>query len=580
MAIGDKNQASVATDADLLAEFKQTRSQHAFGQIVGRHQGMVARTCYRLLGNQQDAEDATQTVFLILSRHAERVDRLLVPWLHKVARDVSIQLIRSRTRRNQREQVAARPEAATVPGQNLSEEIDLALAKLPVALREAVILRYLEGRSQEEAASLLGCPRGTLSQRASRGLDKLREILARRGVAAPALLLGWLQQEATAASIAGQSSAQLAASIAAGTTTGQAATLADAVGKTLAWSKFKLASLLGTLAVSTTIIVAVATPSSRPGVLAAHTEFVTAMTYSPDGRLLASSDQKGNVYLWDMKTGKKLHSFATDYSISCLSIVAGRVAACGLLAAGMPEDPSGHVYVWHIDSGQLLLDKPVMNWTYSVALAPDGQTVAMIGVNQAVPGLIDVATGTVRYPPRPGRNVPRWGNTVAFSPDGKFLAAGGWVNKPPVVKRNGLILVYDTADWVPSELNVNGLMGDINFLCYAADGQRLAAVDNLGHLRVFDLPGGNVVHDSMNVAHRLGSPTLAFGDEQHLVAIVQVPGQTTSKLSLLDLATPAHSDLLPGHEPTSVSFNAARQELAVGMKDGTIHFLPHKSLMP
>jgi RNA polymerase sigma factor (sigma-70 family) len=45
-------------------------------------------------------------------------------------------------------------------------------------LRDAVRLRYLEGWSQEQAAQRLGCPRGTLSQRAARGIQTLRDILA------------------------------------------------------------------------------------------------------------------------------------------------------------------------------------------------------------------------------------------------------------------------------------------------------------------------------------------------------------------------------------------------------------------
>lgn len=53
----------------------------------------------------------------------------------------------------------------------------MALSQLSAPLRDAVQLRYLEGWSQAEAARMLGCPRGTLSQRAALGVRQLRGIL-------------------------------------------------------------------------------------------------------------------------------------------------------------------------------------------------------------------------------------------------------------------------------------------------------------------------------------------------------------------------------------------------------------------
>jgi RNA polymerase sigma factor (sigma-70 family) len=57
----------------------------------------------------------------------------------------------------------------------------VALERLSAPLREAVRLRYLEGWSQHEAAERLGCPRGTLSQRASAGVRQLRDVLGAEG---------------------------------------------------------------------------------------------------------------------------------------------------------------------------------------------------------------------------------------------------------------------------------------------------------------------------------------------------------------------------------------------------------------
>jgi RNA polymerase sigma-70 factor (ECF subfamily) len=70
--------------------------------------------------------------------------------------------------------------ASEEPLRELREELDVALNQLSPPLRDAVQLRYLEGWSQAEAAQMLGCPRGTLSQRAALGVRQLRGILGQR----------------------------------------------------------------------------------------------------------------------------------------------------------------------------------------------------------------------------------------------------------------------------------------------------------------------------------------------------------------------------------------------------------------
>ena len=100
-------------------------------------------------------------------------------WLGTVARNAAIMFLRSRSRRRRHEQRAARPVQAASEESSLElrEELDAALTRLPTPLREAVRLRYLEGLSQREAAEAVGCPRGTLAQRAANGVRCLRGIL-------------------------------------------------------------------------------------------------------------------------------------------------------------------------------------------------------------------------------------------------------------------------------------------------------------------------------------------------------------------------------------------------------------------
>jgi RNA polymerase sigma factor (sigma-70 family) len=198
-------------DDELLHHYRDTRTPAALAEIIQRHQPMVFRTCLRLIGNVHDAEDATQSVFLVLTQRPEVVRRSLAGCLHELARAAVSELCRSRRRRTQREEMAARIHSLMgrlhggfqpMEHQELREELDLALDQLPDALRQAVILRYLEGHSQQEAAQRAGCTRVTMGWRSMKGLERLRKILSRRGVAlAPATLLAVLQAESRAAAV-------------------------------------------------------------------------------------------------------------------------------------------------------------------------------------------------------------------------------------------------------------------------------------------------------------------------------------------------------------------------------------------
>ncbi|MGH8324637.1 MAG: RNA polymerase sigma factor, partial [Steroidobacteraceae bacterium] len=232
-----------------LAAYQTSRSADLFAQIHTRHGAMIYRTARRLTTNRQDAEDVVQTVFALLAQRPELVQRNLGGWLHEVTRNTALNLQRSHVRQVRREQTVARMKSTgAVPNDNdLRDELDVALAQLEPALREAVVLRYLEGHSQEESARLAGCPRGTLSRRAAEGLKHLRKLLARRGVVVPsALLLGFLGREAAGA---------LPAAFAAGSTS-MTAVSAKVAAKTLFWVKAIACATAVTAATATTLTVA------------------------------------------------------------------------------------------------------------------------------------------------------------------------------------------------------------------------------------------------------------------------------------------------------------------------------------
>src|SRR5262245_13616298 len=176
-------------DKTLLDRFVASRDENAFAALLQRHGPMVLGVCRRLLGKAHDAEDAFQAAFLVLARQAGRISRKesVGSWLYGVAYRVSLRARRTMSHRQRHEarhaaeQVAFDPGPAAADGE-LSLIVDEELHRLPERFREPLVLCYLAGKTNEEAARELGCPEGTLFSRLARGRERLRRQLARRGV--------------------------------------------------------------------------------------------------------------------------------------------------------------------------------------------------------------------------------------------------------------------------------------------------------------------------------------------------------------------------------------------------------------
>jgi RNA polymerase sigma factor (sigma-70 family) len=260
---------AVASDEELLDRYRSQRSAADFAQIVARHGIMVFRTCLRLTGNAHDAEDAAQGVFLLLAQRPDLVRHNLGGWLHTVARSTALNLLMARKRRDQREKkVASMTPVAQLPAQHdWREEFDTALEQLPGRLRQAVVLRYLEDHTQEEAARLAGCPQGTIARRSKEGLERLRSILTRSGaVVTPALLVTFMAGQANGAvpaCLLGTAKFVAAGALATGTAP---AVLAQVVAKTFFWAKVKAYALglTGALMVGAVVTTAVMHKADPP----------------------------------------------------------------------------------------------------------------------------------------------------------------------------------------------------------------------------------------------------------------------------------------------------------------------------
>lgn len=170
-------------DAELLRRFVAARDEAAFELLVWRYGALVLGVCRRAVRDEQLAEDAFQAVFLVLARKAGSVRAAnLGGWLFRVARRVAARAVRNRPPSAAVPDVPAPEAPCPVERGELAELLDAEIARLPDRLRRALILCYLGGRSAEEAARELGCPRGTILSRLAAARKRLGDRLTRRGV--------------------------------------------------------------------------------------------------------------------------------------------------------------------------------------------------------------------------------------------------------------------------------------------------------------------------------------------------------------------------------------------------------------
>jgi RNA polymerase sigma factor (sigma-70 family) len=186
----------MSDDGELLERFVNTGDQAAFGELVARHINLVYSTALRRLGGDLHlAEDVAQTVFSKLAWRARAMPRsiVLAGWLHETTRFAAGKIIRTERRRQAREQEALTmqgPSSETAPDwERLCPILDTALGELRTADRDALLMRYFQDKNLSAVGNALGVSEDAAQKRVSRALEKLRNILCRRGIALPSVVL-------------------------------------------------------------------------------------------------------------------------------------------------------------------------------------------------------------------------------------------------------------------------------------------------------------------------------------------------------------------------------------------------------
>ena len=217
--IAENQRVTQLADEELLHRFCSRHDESAFRGLMARHGAMVFDVCRNVLGNDADAEDAFQATFLVLAQKAKTIRKQasVGSWLYGVAYRTALKAHTDSASRRKRG-AATTSHAPGQPSDDLSwREIRRVLyeelSRISASYRAPLVLCYLEGKTQDEAATQLGVSKATVRRRLDQARALLCVRLVRRGLGSSAVLLAasWPLPKASAMPAAASISATIKA---------------------------------------------------------------------------------------------------------------------------------------------------------------------------------------------------------------------------------------------------------------------------------------------------------------------------------------------------------------------------------
>lgn len=288
--------------------------------------------------------------------------------------------------------------------------------------------------------------------------------------------------------------------------------------------------------------------------LKAHSGWVTAVAFSPDGQRLASGSWDRTVKFWEVTSGKQLNPVASKMK-EVQSLAFSRdghwLATENSLNTVALRDPVTGQEIRALPS-----DKPLgalgSNWVYSIAFSPDGQLLAS-GLDDKTVRLWDVKTG---QKVRDLTGLRRPVIYIAFSPDGRLLATGD---------DEKTIRIWDVASG-EEIFKLSGHKKLINAVAFSPDGRWLASASADKTVKLWNLTAGHEVRTL--TGHGSSVTSVAFSADGHWL----VSGSWDKTMKIWNVETGQEVQSLSGHDRPvyAVAYDAGGRWLASGSEDGTI----------
>jgi RNA polymerase sigma factor (sigma-70 family) len=183
-------------DSELLQQYATSGNEAAFAEVVNRHVNLVYAAAVRMLnGDAALAEEVTQAAFTEMARRAAMLAtrESVAGWLHVTTRYLASHAIRTEQRRRAHEQEASamneQNSPSNLPWSQVRPLIDEAVAHLLEHERNAVLLRFFEGKSHREVGEELGLTENAARMRVERAVEKMRRYFSQHGVNTTGALL-------------------------------------------------------------------------------------------------------------------------------------------------------------------------------------------------------------------------------------------------------------------------------------------------------------------------------------------------------------------------------------------------------
>ncbi len=512
---------TLAPDGELLRSFLVDHDSDAFAAIVKRHGPMVLGLCRQLTRDIHVADDAFQAVFLSLSRKAGAIRRpeALPAWLFGVAHRIALKARALRERRKTVPPGEIAVEADPLDRMSARELIDALhteMAGLPLNYRSALVLCTIEGKSIEDAARQLGSTPGAVRGSLQRGRDRLKDRLARRGLAPTALSTAGILLPSTRLDAHMANSAIQLGNTGAVVPPAIAALVPGTVSASMKLATVALLAV-GAAGIGISLLPgAAAPPDSKPqpmktadsptvatpvktdappvdrlgdplpeGALARlgtlrlrHGATICSVAFSGDNKLLASGGFDGFVNVWDARTGRRQiqvvdPNFAkTPGGLGApLGVAFSPDGAC-LAVAWLNSPPS----LWDVRTGKKRRDiGGPRSRASGVEFSADGKYLVTKPYDVDYPAILaEVETG----------------NEIFSAPGQIILLPGGFVHVDPNQPRVSLRKLGDNA----ASLEFKGHEGKVTAAALAPDGKRLITHGSDRTIRIWDTTTAKELH--------------------------------------------------------------------------------------
>jgi RNA polymerase sigma factor (sigma-70 family) len=568
-----REEAVPTEDAVLLHRFVTAQDRDALERLIVRHGPMVLGTARRFVENIHDAEDVFQAVFLSLTRLAKtiREGRTLPAWLHKTTCRIAAKVRKNRLSGSKEpppEPYEKSDPAAGLVWQEVRQALDEELQRLPERLRSPLLLCYLSGLSREEAAKQLGWSLGTLKRRLEEGRKALRIRLERRGIASVGLALTVLTPETLQAAVSKSlldSSLRLLFSTAAVVP----ATISVLVLHSASTMKGLVMKSILALLAATAIGVGIyagtgqadpptkmegkkeeVKPAQEKKVVQRdedplpagctlrfgtsrfrHGIPVSTLAISTDGKIAVAvngNHMLGTTRVFDLVSGRALYNLGGWIEAAAISPDRRTIVTKEDFNLLIRDSTTGKV-----------LRKIELQRTNSysrnewVAFTPDGKALAVTSQGKVV-HLIEFENGkTIRdfSNDNPESTLSKGFDTVlgiAFSPDGKLMASGGFCND----KDNYFARLWDVETGKEIRRFMHGRSYGIESLAFSADGKMLVTGAHDARVRLFDVESGKELRTFPNDGKsRMRGGCVAFAPDGKTVAAAR------ASLRLYDVAS-------------------------------------------